>query len=85
MYKSNINTKYGITDKANPSTYTNDELTVYANGVAALANRVIKQWQLDGSPKIAIDSIEIWEKIADLACSLHGEYADKRQSIEGVK
>ena len=85
MNKSSVNTKYGITDKANPSTYTNDELTVYANGVAALANRVIKQWQLDGSPKIAMESIEIWEKIADLACSLHGEYIDKRQSIEGVK
>lgn len=68
-------------DKADPTKYTKEELSVFANGIAALANRVIKQWQLDGSPKNAEQSIELWKKISDKACALKGEYSDNKATL----
>lgn len=68
-------------DKHNPEEYTRDELCVYANGVAAVAQRVIKQWELDGRPKNCIKMIEAWKRIGDEALALKDHHTISKMFV----
>lgn len=49
--------------KSQDKPWTKQELTVYTNGILALAKAVIEQWKKDGCPKRDEQVIEYWKEV----------------------